>query len=234
MATTKKNVSETTQTIVIKPIKRITTTITIVGDSPLIVHAWSEKAKKMMLAAQQKTAKAKVAREARDPFDEFINAAYWISGKPEEPTVEAFEEAIQNGATFGFPVVAVKQAAMNACFRAGLIPNKTMMKASFRINAHKSVAGFDRSELGLIETDEPPVCREDMVRLGGLSNPADLRYRPMFRNWKMKLDVTLIDTGVFSMESIINAINLGGAMNGIGEWRTEKDGDFGQFHVEVE
>ena len=45
--------------------------------------------------------------------------------------------------------------------------------------------------------------------------------------------VSLIDVGVFTMESIINAINLGGYMGGIGEWRMERDGDFGHYHVEV-
>ena len=39
--------------IEIKPLEIKIAPITIVGDSPLIVHAWSEKAKKMMLAAQK-------------------------------------------------------------------------------------------------------------------------------------------------------------------------------------
>ena len=32
--------------------------VTVIGDSPLIVHAWSEKAKKEMLGKQMKQAKA--------------------------------------------------------------------------------------------------------------------------------------------------------------------------------
>ena len=84
------------------------------------------------------------------------------------------------------------------------------------------------------KTDEPPVFREDMVKIGGMSKTSDLRYRGAFNNWKIRLTVTLIDTGVFTMESIINAINLCGCMNGIGEWRMERDGEFGMFHVEVD
>jgi len=34
------------------------------------------------------------------------------------------------------------------------------------------------------------------------------------------------------MEDIINAFEMGGFMNGVGEWRVEKDGEFGCFHVE--
>lgn len=66
-----------------------------------------------------------------------------------------------------------------------------------------------------------------------MTKTADLRYRPAFVDWKTELEITLIDTGVFDMESIINAINLGGYMNGVGEWRMEKSGDFGRFHVEL-
>jgi len=36
-----------------------------------------------------------------------------------------------------------------------------------------------------------------------------------------------------SLEQIINCINAGGYTVGIGEWRPEKDGNFGMFHVEA-
>ena len=55
MATKKAN----TETVEIRPldIKRIP--IRIVGDTPLIIHAWSEKAKRMMLESQMGKAKGK-------------------------------------------------------------------------------------------------------------------------------------------------------------------------------
>ncbi|MGI4943444.1 MAG: hypothetical protein ACRYHQ_23240, partial [Janthinobacterium lividum] len=39
--------------------------IRLIGDSPLICHAWSDKAKKMMLDKQMK--RAKPGREAKSP-----------------------------------------------------------------------------------------------------------------------------------------------------------------------
>lgn len=219
--------------IKINPLKKVTTEITITGDTPLIVHAWSEKAKKEMLAAQQKTKKDKKAMDVRDPFAEFVNALYWISEKPREDTEEAFVEAIRNGAKFGFPVIAIKQAALSAAYRAGVIANMTGMKSVFFLNAVDGGATSDGLELVTIETPEPPEMQESMVRIGGINKTADLRYRPIFRNWKMRLKITLIDVGTFTLESIINAIEMGGLMNGIGEWRVERDGDFGRYHVEV-
>ena len=208
--------------------------ITIVGETPLIVHAWGEKAKKEMLDAQQKKKVDKKAKEIRDPFAEFMDALYWITPKPEEKTPEAFEKAVMEGAKFGFPITAIKQAALSACYRAGIIPNQMGMKCTFYLNAKEGLNPGTGSELAVIDTDGPPVFREDMVKIGGMTKVADLRYRPAFTNWKIRLQISLIEVGTFNMESIINAIDMGGFMNGIGEWRMERDGEFGRFHVEVE
>lgn len=228
---TKTNANETI--ITIKRPKVTKANITIVGETPLIIHAWGEKAKKEMLAAQQKLKVDKKAKEIRDPFAEFMDALYWITPKPKEKTPEAFEAAVKAGAKFGFPVTAIKQAALAACYRAGIIPNQTGMKCVFYLNAQDGVNPGTGSELAVIETDEPPKFREDMVKIGGMTKVADLRYRPAFNNWKIRLTISLIEVGTFTMDSIINAIDMGGFMNGIGEWRMERDGEFGRFHVET-
>ena len=53
MATKKAN----TEVIEIRPIEIKKVTIRIVGDTPLIMHAWSEKAKRMMLELEKLKAK---------------------------------------------------------------------------------------------------------------------------------------------------------------------------------
>ena len=233
-ATTKTvKAADTAKEIVIEPIRIQTAEVTIVGDSLLIVHAWGEKAKREMLESQKKQKKDKKARPIRDEFAEFMDALYWLTPKPEEHTKEAFEQAILEGAKFGFPTIAIKDAALAAAYRAGVIPNQVGMKCAFRLKAVEGIDLGTGSELCVIDTDEPPRCREDMVKIGGISKVADLRYRPEFSNWRMRLRIELIQTGTFSMSSIINALNMGGFMNGIGEWRMERDGDFGAFHVEL-
>ena len=37
--------------------------------------------------------------------------------------------------------------------------------------------------------------------------------------------------GMYSLEQIVNIINAGGYACGIGEWRPERDGQYGMFHV---
>ena len=48
----------------------------LVGDTPLIVHAWSEKAKREMLGKQIKAVKQ--GREVRDPQSDFQSSLYEI------------------------------------------------------------------------------------------------------------------------------------------------------------
>lgn len=221
--------------IEIKPIATSEVIITLVGDTPLLVHNWTEKAKRQMLEAEQGKRKDKKAREARQPFHEFVNELYWVTEKPnfdgltEEEMIEKYEAALANGALFGFPITAIKKATASAVVRGGFTNKKTDIMASFRLDDVNGPVVRDGKPLAVIETTEPPRLQEDMVTVG--IGGTDLRYRPAFDSWRMTIRVKLIETGVFTMESIINAINLGGAMVGIGEWRMEKSGENGLYHV---
>lgn len=196
--------------------------IKIVGDTPLIVHAWSEKAKRMMLDAQMKTTKTK-AKELRDPYDDFIQSMYWIEGKPEVSTPEAFEESVKNGAKWGFPVGAIKMAGNAAAYRLGWVKNQMELRGSYFLKS-------EYGDIARIISDEP-IMREDMVRVG--MGSADLRYRAEYDNWSMDLILEYNASGNMTLEQIVNVINAGGYVCGLGEWRPEKDGINGRYHIEM-
>lgn len=209
-----------TEVIEIRPIEIKKVTIRIVGDTPLIMHAWSEKAKRMMLEAQMGVAKGK-KKEAKNPVDDFIRSMYWLTPMPEDGTMESFEEAIANGARFGFPVTAFKQAAISAAYRMGWAKDKMSMRGAFFI---------DSDENGMIEIhSDVPEMREDMVKVG--MGTADIRYRGEFKNWYADLTISYNANGQYSLENIVNIINAGGYVCGVGEWRPERDGQNGMFHV---
>lgn len=216
MATKKANA----EVIEIRPIEIKKVTVRIVGDTPLIMHAWSEKAKRMMLEAQMGIAKGK-KKEAKNPVDDFIRSMYWLTPMPEDGTMESFEEAIANGARFGFPVTAFKQAAISAAYRMGWAKDKMSMRGAFFI---------DSDENGMIEIhSDTPEMREDMVKVG--MGTADIRYRGEFKNWYADLTISYNANGQYSLENIVNIINAGGYVCGVGEWRPERDGQYGMFHV---
>lgn len=207
----------------IRPLDIKRTKIRIVGDSPLIVHAWSPKAKRMMLEAQMKTTKTK-AKSVRDPYDDFIQSLYWLEGKPEESTPEAFEEAVKNGAKWGFPVGAIKQAGNSAAYRLGWVKNQMQLRGSYFLET-------EYGEMAEIKGSIPEM-REDMVRIG--MGSADLRYRGEFKDWYMDLILEYNASGDLTLEQIVNVLNCGGYVTGIGEWRPEKDGFCGKYHIQID
>ena len=199
-----------TEVIEIRPIEIKKVTVRVVGDTPLIMHAWSEKAKRMMLEAQMGIAKGK-KKEVKNPADDFIRSMYWLTPMPEDGTMESFEEAIANGARFGFPVTAFKQAAISAAYRMGWAKDKMSMRGAFYI---------DSDENGMIEIhSDTPEMREDMVKVG--MGTADIRYRGEFKNWYADLTISYNANGQYSLENIVNIINAGGYVCGVGEWRPE-------------
>lgn len=203
------------ESITIPAINIQTAVIRVVGDSPLIMHKWSEKAKKEILDKQMKKAKSK-GHDAKDPVRDFIDSMYWLEGEPEEKTEAGFMQAIQNGARFGFPSVAFKASAVAAGFRSGVTKNMVSMNAAFHIDGE------------LVEIKGVPEMREDMVRVG--MGVADIRYRGEFKEWSATFQVKY-NASAISLEQLVNLFNLGGFACGLGEWRPEKGGAFGMYHV---
>lgn len=206
----------TTKEITIPAINIQKIILKIIGDSPLIVHAWDEKTKREMLEKQMKKAKTK-GHDIRNPVREFINSLYWLSHKPDDETEDGFMMAINDGATFGFPSVAFKASAVSAGYRSGVTKDKVSTNAAFHIDGE------------FVEIKGIPEMREDMVRVG--MGTADLRYRGEFKEWNAEIAVKY-NASAISAEQIVNLFNLGGFACGVGEWRVEKGGANGMYHVE--
>ena len=203
--------SKNTAQIVIPRIEIKTIKIKLVGDSPLVVHAWSEKAKSMMLAKQMK--EAMPGKEAKDPFRDYCDSMHWISPKPKNPTPEDVAKA-----KFGFPVIGFKGAAVDACtFVDGI--TKVMARGAFHING----------DLAEIKCDGGPVMREDMVRIA--MGTADIRHRGEFTNWSTELSIRY-NSRAITPEQIVNVFNVAGFSIGVGEHRPARDGSWGMFHAE--
>lgn len=182
--------------------------ITLVGDSALITHRWSEKAKKEMLDTQMK--RAKTSKVAKDPDRDFADSLYWLTTQPSAIT----SETVAAG-RFGFPSVGFKKAAVTA---AGDVDGAKMTEMRRRFHV----------EGEFVEIEGAPIRREDMVRLNGTK--ADIRFRGMFPEWRATLNIEY-NSSAISAEQIVNLFNLAGFGVGIGEWRPEKNGQFGRFHV---
>lgn len=185
------------ETIQIPQIEIERMVIKVIGDSPLVVHKWSEKAKKEMLDKQMKVAKK--GREAKDPQRDYEESIYH-----------------HPDGGYGFPSIAFKSSAVDACrFTDGT--KMTVARGAFHVEG----------EYVKLEGDDPKP-REDMVRVG--MGTADIRYRAEFTNWSASIPISY-NKHALSREQIVNLFNLAGFGVGVGEWRPEKNGQFGRFHV---
>lgn len=209
--------------ITIKPLDIQKIPIRIVGDTPLIVHAWSYKAKRQLMG-ELKISK----KEPRNPFADFVNSMYWLDGiDPKDMTEDEYEELAKAGKVrTGFTSYSVKMAGNAAAYRMGWVKNQTGLRGAYFINPLDDPEGDIAEIKGSL-----PVMREDMVKIG--MGTADIRWRPMYENWYMDLLLSYNASGNISKDDIFNIINAGGYCVGIGEWRPERDGKFGTYHVEA-
>lgn len=207
MATATK--PKTDAVIGLVPVRRETLIVGIEGTAPLIVHAWSHKAKEMMLAAQQGR---KAVKAPKDPEADFLASRYTFA----------------DGSGDGFPSLGIKASVVKG---GGRVYGKSVKMTELRqlLLFHPDGVSVDDQPLTRI-IGGPPTMREDMVRVG--MGTADIRYRAMYSDWSMALTVEflpdLIDAG-----SVVALIDAGGT-NGIGEWRPEKGGAFGTYRVAAE
>lgn len=169
----------------------------IVGDSELITHAWSEKAKKEMRDKQM--GRASNQKAPKVPEEDYDGAFYRMpDGSPAIRTI------------------AFKAAAVDAASQI-----KAMTKVYLR--------GAFHTMGELVRINGTPYMREDMVRVG--MGTADLRYRPGFPEWSVDIRIRFNPRAI-TLEQLVHLFNQAGFSCGVGEWRPQKDGSYGMFHVE--
>lgn len=206
--------SKTNETIINLPrMTREKINITLIGETPLIVHRFAEKAKREMLEKQTKAAQK--GKAAKNPEADFEASIYRMA----------------DGA-HGFPAVAFKAAAVTACTSLAGI-TKVAARQAFHVSGQQSIRQGAFSDA--ITTEElvqvhcpAPTMREDMVRVG--MGTSDIRYRAQYWPWAVDLIVEFNPLAM-SAEQVLNLFNTAGFACGVGEWRPERDGSNGRFRV---
>lgn len=179
--------------------------VPIIGTAPLIVNRWSEKAKDMMLQAQQSNTRAK--KDPKDPVALFQASQY------------RFDDG-----RHGFPAAAFKAAAVAG---ARYFEGVTLVIAKQAI----TVIGEGQHQLVELELESDPIMREDTPR--NASGVADLRYRAQYWPWRATLHIRYVPS-IFTPESVLALVDAGG-LGGVGEWRPSAPksmtGTYGTFEV---
>lgn len=120
----------------------------------------------------------------------------------------------------GFPAAGFKQGMVEVA------PNLDLYK--------KTVRGSVRVVGNIIPIDyEEQTVNEAIGKTAGRSQSPRLILRPEFRNWKCTLEI-MYDAGSISAEQIVNLLNHAGFHMGLGGWRPQCDGSYGQYEVTVD
>ena len=195
------------QAIRLSPIRRQTIHVEVEGLTPLIVHKFSEKAKRQMLEDQVKT-KTKAKRDPQDPDKEYNAARYILpDGRDGFPAV-GFKAAIVGAARFydGISMIALKQAIY--------------------------IQGVGSEQLIPIIGD--PQMREDVTRVG--QGTANLRYRPEYWPWRVMIPVSFVPTMIDaeSVLALVDAAGMGGVGEWRPTAPKSATGSYGQFRVDYD
>lgn len=115
---------------------------------------------------------------------------------------------------YGFPAVGIKKALVVA---GGRFADEKMTHLRGLINVMGDLIPIIAGE---------PTMRRDTVRLqGGVTSIA---YRPQFMPWAMDIPI-VFNAGLIGEAQIMNLFQIAGFAVGIGAWRPESNGVFGQF-----
>jgi hypothetical protein len=128
---------------------------------------------------------------------------------PEALYRESMHEHPDGG--YGFPSGGFKKAMV----RAG----KALGMAMTDLRSQFHVAG------DMVKIEGEPRMREDMVRIPG---SADIRYRGEFPEWSAVLPIDY-NAKAITPAQLVQLVKQAGFGTGIGEWRPERDGQYGRF-----
>lgn len=194
----KEQASPAPEKVVISPPRMQTAEIRIVGTAPYVQHKFSEKAQRMMEERQragQQAAKNR-KKEARN-FEADYQAAMHVS----------------KDGWYGIPAPAFRNAMISACRTAGFA--MTRAKLSVFIVAD----GIDDGDgMPLVRIVGEPEMHQSYAR--NESGVADLRWRPMWREWSAIVKVRW-DADQFSATDVVNLLARAGEQVGVGEGRPD-------------
>jgi hypothetical protein len=180
--------------------------VTVVGTSPLVMHAWGKKLGVMEAdKARRSDGNAPKKRNTkRDPAAECEDAMHWLPGKV--PAI---------------PAVSFKRAMVGACRN---IDGLDMVRAR----------GLFFVEGELLPIKGGWKMRTDAVRVPPGTGGAEARYRPEFKTgWQVALTIKFL-SNLISAACLLNLLQLAGINQGVGEMRPSapgKDFNFGQFTI---
>lgn len=201
------------ETIELKPLSPKTVDVTIIGDGDLVLNKMNDVTVRNL--TNQRKNKAKDI-EPSNIWEEIITSMHWLAGKPTDFSEEGLREALRNNApcitSFG-----LKKSFGDAVVRNEIDKYKTKFDSNVNIIAPGGLIPIKYTEYHIDEKlMSPKKGSPVLVRLN------------RFSGWSATFTLSYTDN-VYSLEQILNIINLAGFGGGIGSGRSS---GYGRYHIE--
>lgn len=205
------------QVITIRPIEVKYATVFVEGDSELILNKMNARQRRRIIAEQTGT---KVIDEVPNFWEDAITAIHWdipipVKDTYKECTEETMKYMLENGkpqiSTFGF----------RASLGDAVVRNKIDQYGTKIKNAVNAVNPYEPI------TYVNHYIAEEVINLPGKKSSKMVVYLNHFTGWRSQFHISYTEN-VFSLEQIINIINMAGFGIGIGSGRPN---GYGRYHV---
>lgn len=201
------------EVIELKKINAKLAKITICGDGNLVLNKMNDRIVRMLTGTQ--TGKGKNL-EVPNMWEDIITAMHWYKGKPtnfsEDGLIQALHENAPCITAFG-----LRKSFGDAVVRNGVDKFSTKFMAGVNIIA----------EGGLVPITFAEHFVDEKLMSPKKGAPV-LTYLNRFSGWKATFEISYVEN-IYSLEQIVNIVNLAGFGIGIGSGRSS---GYGRYHVE--
>lgn len=192
-----------------------TVEVTIEGDGDIVLNKMNARNTRELLADDRK-----LAKEVPNPWEDIITAIHWRDGIPCRDTYkECNEEMMGNLLANNAPCITafgLKKSFGDAVVRNEIDTYKTKFDNALNVVADKGLVPITFTEWSIDERLMSPKK----------GKPVTVRLNH-FSGWRATFRISYTDN-VYSLNEIINIINLAGFGLGIGSGRTS---GYGRYHV---
>lgn len=204
-----------TEVIELKPINVHFAEITIEGDGDIVLNKMNDVVAKQLIDARKDKAKDTTAE--KNIWEEVITSLHWYNGKPETFTEKSMKENLNPKKN----APCITAFGLKKSFGDAVVRNEI---ATYATKFHNSVNIVAKGGLVPITFAEHFIDEKLMSPKKGA--PVLCRLN-RFSGWKATFTIQYTDN-VYSIEQIVNIINLAGFGLGIGSGRTS---GYGRYHV---
>lgn len=201
------------KTIELKRIETKQVTVKIVGDGDLILNKMNDVSTRQL--TEQRKNKAKDL-DVPNEWEQIITAMHWRDGKPTDFTEQGLIDALTNNAPC-ITAFGLKKSFGDAVVRNEIDTYKTKFDNSMNIVAKGGLVPIKFAEHSIDEKLMSPKK----------GSPVLVRMN-RFSGWSAEFTISFTEN-VYSLEQILNIINLAGFGLGIGSGRTS---GYGRYHIE--